>query len=827
MRPDRSAHASAGARAGALAALLAALAAAGCTGAPDLAPRPLGLAPGGGPGNASTPVTITGVGFFPRVVQSASGGPASLDTGHRAWLDALELTEVTWVDVRTLRATIPPGLARGAHTLTVENALGHRGALPAAWTVIEPAVLSLSATATPSTLGVGQPVSVTVTARNEGGVAVRALTVTLAPTGPGGVAGGLSSSPIDLGPGASARIDLPLSAATPGPVVLGVKAEGVEEVSGRTVAAAAADLSLLVQARAALRAFLTIPSTIAVGATFAATMLVENTGEADALGVAPGTLDAAPDSTGATLVQAGPAPGSADVPGGGRAVFTWSYQLASAGTVRLRGGAAGLDANDGGPVVAAPADSNLGGQLPETAAVAVDPLGDGTAVAAMAALGGLLYVGPSAGGSTFFRLDAETGLDTTLGVEIGVDTGPSPADNIAWRLAPPATTFGAVGCRVNSTECGPNNEAGLGTLATGRLSGADWLAYAPASYLKARFVYLAAQASPPLGFRTVDLGAVLPVTAAMPTSMAFAPGSTPADDRLYVAYSDGTSRKSPYLVALRTAPAGPWLDASSPGDAVELEAAAMPGMGIAYLGTGVPRLDALFQYRGLLHLGSGAGVVRSTVAVPRSHASSPSDWIEATPGAWPEKTSVSGPASAGLRPADLAVPAMAAFGACAAGPCLYLARNVTGDAPAVVGQLWACDPGRTGDPEGCDPGDWTLPAANEAGDRALTQLGDPTNGAVSVLLATPRYLYLGFDNAVTGVQLYRSEVAPASPRDFRGLDGCPAGTAGCQGLGGNGLGIPGLTRFFEARAVTAGGATTVYLAAGDGTAPLRLFALRE
>ena len=131
------------------------------------------------------------------------------------------------------------------------------------------------------------------------------------------------------------------------------------------------------------------------------------------------------------------------------------------------------------------------------------------------------------------------------------------------------------------------------------------------------------------------------------------------------------------------------------------------------------------------------------------------------------------------------------------------------------------------DAAACDPDDWTLAAPNQAGDPALTQLGDATNGAVSVLLATSRHLYLGFDNATTGVQLYRAEIAPASIGDFRGRDGCLAGAAGCQGLGGNGLGTPGLSRFFDARAVTAAGATTVFLAAGDGSAPLRLFALPE
>jgi hypothetical protein len=813
----------------ALVALLALglAAAAGCTATPDLAPRPARLTPGGGPAGLAIAVTIAGDGFFPRAVQSASGGPASLDTTHRAWLDAVELADVTWVDAQTLRATVPAGLALGPHALTVENALGRRGTLAAAWTVIQPAVLALSATLAPAQASVGQPLALTVTAGNSGGAALLGLTVTVTPSGAGAVTGGLAGAPFDLAPGASRQLQLDLTASGPGPLVFGVAASGVEEASGRLVTGAASDLALLVQVRAVLTAALSVPSTLTTGAAFTVTMLVANGGEATALAVTPDPLLAAPDATGASSRLSGPTPASADVPGGGQARFTWSFQLGAAGTIRLRGGASGLDANDGGPVVAAPADSNLGSQLLELVPLATDPLGDGTPVAALAVRGGALYVGPSRTGSTFWQLDPATGVAAVLPVEIAVDTGPTPADNQAWRSAPPATTFGSAGCTVNSTACGPNDENGLGTLAAGRFSGADWLLYAPASDLKARYLYLASQPSAPMQFQAVDLSAVLPTTAATPTAVAFAPGLTAADDRVYVAFADGSSKKSPYLVALRTAPTAPWLDAASPGDVTELGASAMPGQGSAFQGTGVPRLDAMVTFEGALYLASGAGLLRSTVAVPNSYASSPSDWAVATPTAWSGKTSASGPASAGVRPADLAVPAMASFGACGGGPCLFLARNVVGTAPAVVPQLWACHPARTGDPAACDPGDWDLAAPNTSGDPALTQLDVPTNGAVSLLLATARYLYMGFDNAVTGVQLYRSEVVPSGAGDFRGRDGCLAGTAGCEGLGGNGFGSVSVTRLFDAKSVTAGAGTTLYLAAGDATAPLRLYSLPE
>jgi hypothetical protein len=183
----------------------------------------------------------------------------------------------------------------------------------------------------------------------------------------------------------------------------------------------------------------------------------------------------------------------------------------------------------------------------------------------------------------------------------------------------------------------------------------------------------------------------------------------------------------------------------------------------------------------------------------------------------------SGPAA--LR--DRAVPALAAFGTCAGGPCVFAARNVQGDPaqPAAVPQLWRCDP--TAGPARCAPGDWRLAAANGSGDRLLTQLGDATNGAATILAATPRWLYLGFDNGSTGVQLYRAAAAPAAAGDFQGEGGCAAGSLGCQGLGGNGFGDPTVTRVFDFRAITVDGATSLWIVAGDGSGPVRVYRIPD
>jgi hypothetical protein len=58
--------------------------------------------------------------------------------------------------------------------------------------------------------------------------------------------------------------------------------------------------------------------------------------------------------------------------------------------------------------------------------------------------------------------------------------------------------------------------------------------------------------------------------------------------------------------------------------------------------------------------------------------------------------------------------------------------------------------------------------------------------------------------------------------DFTGRLGCAANTTGCAGVGGDGLGA-GLTRLYDGRALTMGATDYLYLAAGTGTAPVRIY----
>ena len=290
-------------------------------------------------------------------------------------------------------------------------------------------------------------------------------------------------------------------------------------------------------------------------------------------------------------------------------------------------------------------------------------------------------------------------------------------------------------------------------------------------------------------------------------------------DRIYLGFASVKANR-PFLLVINTTPPTPGFGASS-SDALNLASTRMPGLGA----NGSPKntastqlIDAFGVFNDKLYLGNNGGWMRSTTNAPGSSLASPSDWAVATPSAaeYVAKTSVTTSKLADLLPADRSLPQWAVLNG-----KLYAARNTTSGP-----QLWACTPGGDG---ACDPADWALIARNTSGDSQLSQFNDPNNASVSLLVATPSHLYIGFDDATDGVRLYRSSTtAPLTLSDFQGHGGCPAsaGSASCPGLGGNGLGADA-TRIFDGRALRYGGADYLYVAAGTGTGGVTVFRVPE
>jgi hypothetical protein len=252
-------------------------------------------------------------------------------------------------------------------------------------------------------------------------------------------------------------------------------------------------------------------------------------------------------------------------------------------------------------------------------------------------------------------------------------------------------------------------------------------------------------------------------------------------------------------------PAG--LDAVPGDDLVDLGAAAAAGAGP----------PTLAEVAGVPYVAAAGGIARADLAAGTG-------WVAATPAAWASRASA--PGSGDLAwPGRRAVPALAAFGDCAGGPCLVAARSVAGTAgqPALVPQLWTCAPAAA--PAACDPGDWTL-AAPDPDDPQVTRLGAPGHGPASLLAATDRWLYVGLDDDARGARLYRTARAPRAASDLVGRAGCSAAASTCEGLGGNGLGA-GATRFAGAVRADVGGVPTLWILAGDGSGPLVLLRIAD
>jgi hypothetical protein len=165
---------------------VAALVACGGCAAPDAPaePAPAGVVPAAGFGTVETLVEIVGESFHVRGVQASDGGSV-VDARYRAWLGATELLDVAWVDVGTLRARVPAGLALGAYALVVEGPHG-RGVLENAYLVVDgvPAVLAVSL-ALADRVTIGDEVQVTVTAENLGTWVVEGLLAAVSQAGQG------------------------------------------------------------------------------------------------------------------------------------------------------------------------------------------------------------------------------------------------------------------------------------------------------------------------------------------------------------------------------------------------------------------------------------------------------------------------------------------------------------------------------------------------------------------------------------------------------------------------------------------------------------------
>jgi hypothetical protein len=417
--------------------------------------------------------------------------------------------------------------------------------------------------------------------------------------------------------------------------------------------------------------------------------------------------------------------------------------------------------------------------------VADDPFGDGTAFAHVIGHAGEIYLGPSQDGDRLLRIDPGPVEVATL--SFARDQTGNQSGNAG---TPPYSGIGYAGCSPDG-DCGPDDEDGRGLFASGVAAASDVLVAGGArSAGDLDYLYLTRDTGTALSFRYVDLSAVMG-----PASKGFSALHV-FRDRIYAGVPD-TGGARPYLVALYTVPAeGAGLDAAEGTDVDNLDADNMPGLKTASNAI----IDDIADFAGLLYLANAGGWMRSTSDQPRSYELAPEDWSPTTPSSpdYTARASIATDKTAGLTPADRAVPAFAVHRG-----RLYAARN-TIDGP----QLWSCDPTLTEPAAACDAGDWQLIAANQSGDTGLSQLGNSDSSAISLLVSTGAHLYVGYDNP-GGLRLFRSAAeAPTLPGDF-------------EAVGRAGLGTRSATRILDGQALGAAG-DELYLVIGDGTSPVRV-----
>ncbi|MCB1157113.1 MAG: hypothetical protein KDK45_06380, partial [Leptospiraceae bacterium] len=221
------------------------------------------------------------------------------------------------------------------------------------------------------------------------------------------------------------------------------------------------------------------------------------------------------------------------------------------------------------------------------------------------------------------------------------------------------------------------------------------------------------------------------------------------------------------------------------------------------------------------------GFIRSTNNAPTNCTSSAcSDWVDITPNSTDYKKyfSIGLEKLTDLIPANKPIPGATEFqgklfvirNACMQAlwdnSCAF-SSNCSDDmlcpAGQEVPQLWKCDPGLSGNANECDSGDWTLVAQNSS--TGKTNFGDTNNNKITMVAGNGDYLYVGFDNVSTGIEVWRTNVTnPSLESDF-------------SQIGGDGFGSgTNITEIYDHVSLNNGSVYYLYLSIGKNSVPVRV-----
>ncbi len=468
--------------------------------------------------------------------------------------------------------------------------------------------------------------------------------------------------------------------------------------------------------------------------------------------------------------------------------------------------------NDDGPDSDGDGVCDQGGALLEI--FEAPPFGDGTAFAFLVDYAGKIYLGPTRDGSGAVRVNPDGSAPESISFAFEPEVGEHVNScDLPPTCTPPYPSIGHTGCTLGSAECGPDNENGRGLFWSGRMGGNEWLAIAGSLVgERLRYIYMTTDTGVSLSLAYLRIDAVLGGATRSVSAAHFLGGD------LYMGLPDQGGRR-PYVVVLETEPTNPGFAAIPPDDIESLHAEDIVRIGLDGTPpnpdpTGTLIIDWIGEFSERLYLANNGGCARATVAAPRQ----PGDFVDCTPSAaaYAAEESIATGKIADIEPADRATPQMAAFGG-----RLYMGRNTTSGP-----QLWSCEPGQDSH---CDPEDWSLIASSPVHDN-LSQFDNPNNTRVTLIVATPTHLWVGFDNSVDGLVVFRSATTnPTVRADFSGNLGCSAAghPTTCEGLSKNGFGAADNSRILDSAAIDVGGQEFLYLVTGDGASEVRVFRLHD
>jgi hypothetical protein len=500
-----------------------------------------------------------------------------------------------------------------------------------------------------------------------------------------------------------------------------------------------------------------------------------------------------------------------------------------------------------------------------TSPIALDPFGDTSDFGYLVSYGGMVYIGPNNNGNSAARMEASGKNPVNVTYTFAKDSTGTTASNSATGIV----SIGHSGCTNNSndplTGCGPDNENGRGIFVTGEVNSVTHLFITGArSTGDNDYIYWTADTDSVLDFNYIDGSAPLD---------ALNVGGNKNTESILISGGNvywmqpGNLRARPYFTRMTLPGAVSNVDIANnatptSGNGTFMNMRYAEGMGI-YATTKKNSADIIggtvYAFNSYIYVANNGsvrnnsgsytslatnqtsangyrndgGIVRSTSATP-GNSGKATDWADITPGLtnstpgsntdYSNYFSIPLGAMGDVIPAQRPIPAFATFN-----NRLYIIRNAcvsnmingncvcndshtgacTDDivcpSGSEVPQLWKCDPGAD---NRCDASEWILVPT---GTTKLTNFGNTNNKSITLLVTNGSYLYIGFDNAVDGVKIYRTNVAnPTSTADF-------------EQIGASGLGRTDMKEIYSAISVQQGADYYIYVSAGTNNEPVAVY----